>query len=435
MTSRRASLTRRSLLTGMGAAAVALPFLRNAPSAHAEDGAKRFVVFFSPNEPIDKAHWEPGAGFALHETMDALEPHKDKLLLIGDVRMHTRDKDGFGGGHVGIGHLLTGEINNPYGSDAAEFWAGGVSVNQLIAQRLGVSALTLGVRPGGANGNSRISYSAANEPVHPIDDPIKAFDQVLGDFTLPPDVLAERRAQQKSVLDAIAGQLDTLNGRLSGEDRQKLERHLDSIREVEKGLSGTGSISCEPTAPGGGVDHTTNANYPRTGRRQIDVLVQALACGVTQVGSLQLGNSGSSHSTPVWPDDGIDISVDEHNICHDYNTGKSAETTARRVELERFYYSQFAYLLQQLASYPEGTGTLLDNTLVLWGKPIGYNHSGKGMLFMLAGGAGGALQTGRYIERTEQAHNDLLVSCCNLMGFDDVTTFGDPEICTGAMAL
>ena len=146
MNLRPRTITRRSLLTGLGAAALAVPMLRNAPSAHADVFPKRFVVFFSPNEPIDKAHWAPGAGLALTDVMQPLEPHKDKLVLLGDLRMYTRDKDPFGGGHVGVGHLLTGEVNVPYGSENYEFWAGGISVDQLIAQRLGVDALTLGVR-------------------------------------------------------------------------------------------------------------------------------------------------------------------------------------------------------------------------------------------------------------------------------------------------
>ena len=82
----------------------------------------------------------------------------------------------------------------------------------------------------------------------------------------------------------------------------------------------------------------------------------------------------------------------------------------------------------------EGDGTLLDNTLVLWGKPIGRNHSGSELLFMLAGGAGGDLQTGRYLEAKDVPHNNLLVSCCQLMGLDD-QSFGDPDICTGALSL
>ena len=434
MNLRPRTITRRSLLGGLGAAAFALPMLRNLPSAHAAP-PKRFVVFFSPNEPIDKAHWEPGSGLALTEVMQPLTPHKDKLVLLGDLRMYTRDKDAFGGGHVGIGHLLTGEINVPYGSGNAEFWAGGISVDQLIAQRLGVDALTLGVRTGGANGNGRISYTGKNEPVHPIEDPLKAFEQVLGDYTLPPDVLAERRAQQKTVLDGLAGQLGSLSSKLGQDDRFKLEKHLDAIESLEASLQDGTGVTCNPVAPTGGYDPQSNADYPLTGRRHMDVLVNALACGVTQVGSIQLGNSGNSNVTPVWPDYGIDIPIDEHNIAHDYNSAQNATTIVRREALERFYYEQFAYLLDKLAGVEEGEGTLLDNTLVLWAKPIGENHNGENMLFMLAGGAGGALDTGRYLERTDKPHNDLLVTCCNLMGLDDIETFGDPEICTGALPL
>jgi uncharacterized protein DUF1552 len=434
MIAQRSTLRRRTVLGGLGLAAVTLPWLRSIPSANAADYPTRFVVFFSPNEPIDEGYWKPGADFALTEVMQSLVPFKQKLVLIGNMSMHTRDLDKFGGGHVGIGHLLTGEINIPYGTANYEFWAGGISVDQFIASELGVQPLTLAACPGGNNGNSRISYAGANQPVHPIEDPQKAFDSVLGDYTLPPDELAAMRAQRKIVLDSVAGQLGSLQGKLGRDDRQKLEMHLDSVRELEQGLAG-GTLSCNPTAPAGGFDYESNADYPITSRRHMDVLAQALACDVTRVASIQLGNTGGGNLTPQWPDFGVDINIDEHNIAHAYNQSATATDIARREAVERFYYEQFAYFLGKLDSIDEGGESLLDHTLVLWTKPIGYNHSGDKLLFILAGGANGALQTGRYLERANEPHNNLLVTCCNLMGLDHVESFGDPSICTGATSV
>jgi Protein of unknown function (DUF1552) len=433
MTRLSSKLSRRRLLTGMGAGALALPLLNRIPRAEAAGFPTRFVVFVSPNEPIEKKYWQPSNDLTLTDVMQPLQKHVEKLVLVGDMTMATRAADPFGGGHVGMGHLLTGHTNNPYGTQNAEFWAGGISVDQHIANALGVEALTLGARTGGNNGNGRISYSAADSPVHPTEDPQKAFDQILGDYTLPADELADVHAQRARVLDAVSGQLSGLKGKLGQDDWNKLEQHLAQIESLEASLGG-GSISCEPTAPPGGFDYASNADYPITARRHMDVLVQALACDVTRVGSIQLGTSGAGHLTPTWPDFGIDVSVDEHNIAHDYNSSPSGTNVTRREQLERFYYEQFAYLLDQLDAVPEGDGTLLDNTLVLWGKPIGKNHNGSQMLFMLAGGAGGALQTGRYLEANDVPHNNLLLSCCQLMGLDD-TSFGNPDFCTGALSL
>ncbi len=429
-------LNRRRLLCGLGAGSLALPFLSRMPSAHAQAFPKRFVVFVSPNEPIDKSHWDPGSNMSLTSVMQPLDPYKDKLVMLGDIRMTTRDKDPFGGGHVGMGHLLTGEVNNPYGSSNYEFWGGGKSVDQVIADALGVTALTLAARPGAANGNTRISYTGANQPVHPYEDPAKAFDQQLGDYTIPPDELAEIRAQRGTVLDAVAGQLQALRPRLARADRDKLEFHLERVRALEGALNGGGPLSCDmPQAPAGGFDYTSNADYPVTGRRQIDVLVQALACDSTRVATLQLGNSGAGNLTPTWPDYGVNVNIDEHNVAHNYNSDPTGTSRTNREAVERFYYGQFAYLLEQMDSIPEGTGTLLDNSLVLWAKPIGRNHKGTDMLFMLAGSSAGELTTGRYLERTDEPHNNLLVTCCNLMGLSGVTTFGDPDLCTGAVSV
>ena len=428
-------MNRRHFLAGLGAGAAALPLLSRLPSAHAQAFPTRFVVFFTPNEPIDPSYWEPGSGFSLTDVMQPLTQHKDKLLMIGHMKMETRDKDNFGGGHVGMGHLLTGEVNNPYGSGNPEFWAGGISVDQLIANELNVEAMTVAARPGGANGNTRISYSGANNPVHPIEDPLKAFDTFLGDYTIPVDDLAELRAQKRTVLDAVAGQLDRLKGKIAKADRGKLQLHLDRVRDIEASLTGNTTVSCSPTAPAGGFDYKANSDYPITGRRHMDVVAQALACDATRVATIQLGNSGGSNLTPSWPSYGIDSQTDEHNIAHNYNSNPSNANVNTRVALERFYYDQFAYFLDQLDSYEEGNGTLLDNTLVLWGKPIGRNHRGDDLLFMLAGGAGGQVQGGRYIERRDVPHNNLLTTCCQLMGLSQVTDFGDAEISSGPVSL
>jgi len=429
------NLTRRRLLTGLGATAATLPFLSTLTRAHAQSNPKRFVVFVTPNEPIGPDYWKPTGNFQLTEVMQPLEDWKQRLLMIGHVAMATRQKDNFGAGHVGYGHMLTGEINIPYGSHAQAFWAGGPSVDQVIAKHLGVEALTVAARPGTNNGNGRISYAAASQPVHPFTSPLKAFDSVLASYTLPEDELKELRAQKRTVLDAVHARTSSLRKRVSKADREKLELHLQRIEELESSLMNGGTFSCDPTTPDGGFDFDANGDYPITARRHMDVVAQALACGVTQVASIQLGNSGSGHATPRWPSFGIDTQIDEHNVAHNYNSDRTPANVSLREDLERFYYGQFAYLLKQLDSYPEGNGTLLDNTLVLWAKPIGKNHSGTDMLWMLAGGAGGALQTGRYIDRKDEPHNNLLTSCCHLMGKIDIQKFGDEEVCTGAMSL
>lgn len=438
--------SRRRFLGGAAASAMSLPFLSSllGRTARAADGAhaKRLVVFFTPNEPIGRDHWKPaGSGSAFPLTslpamMRGLEPHRDDLVLVGDLEMKTRDRETFGAGHVGIGHMLTGRTVLPYGTGAAEFWASGVSVDQHVATHLGVDALTLAARPGGSSGNSRISYTGANQPVHPLTRPDDAFDKLFADAALPPDELAALRARRLSVLDRVAGDLQGMRASLPGEARAKLDVHLDLVRDLEIKLTEDTTLSCEPTPIAGGIDYESNSAFPTTVRRQIDLMVQALSCGLTDVASLQLSSSGAGDLTPMWAEEGLDINLDCHTIAHDYNQSPGAASTERRVQLETFFFDMFAYLLDGLAAIPEGPdgGRLLDDTLVLWCKNLGYNHTGREMLYILAGGAGGALTTGRFVSFEGRPHNDLLVSICNLMGMDD-TSFGDPELCTGALPL
>ncbi|MCA9654787.1 MAG: DUF1552 domain-containing protein [Myxococcales bacterium] len=442
----RFSSSRRRFLGGACASALSLPFLSSlvSRSVRAADGmqAQRLVVFFTPNEPIDREHWKPaGSGdqFALTSLpamMSGLEPHRQDLLLLGDLEMRTRDIETHGAGHVGIGHLLTGRTVSPYGSGNAEFWASGISVDQHVAAARGVDALTLGARPGGSNGNCRISYTGANEPVHPRTRPDETFDSLFGDATLPADELAALRARRLSVLDRVTGDLQSLRPRLPGEARDKLDFHLELVRDLEQKLQDDTAMTCEPSPIAGGIDYDSNAAFPTTVRRQVDLMVQALACGITDVASLQLSNSGAGDLTPLWPEAGLDLNLDCHTIAHDYNQNRNATTVQRREQLETFFFDHFAYLLDALAAVPEGPdgGRMLDSTLVLWCKNLGYNHTGREMLFILAGGAGGALQTGRFVSLPGRSHNDLLVSVCQLMGLPD-TTFGDPELCDGALPL
>jgi hypothetical protein len=433
--------TRRWLLGGAGAAGLGLPFVGSLARAGAGDtSAKRLIVFCTPNEPIGRSYWKPpgeGNSFALTgmtPMMASLEPHMDKLLVVGDLELTSRFDDPHQGGHIGMGHLLVGRRVTELSPDEPDHWASGISVDQYIADARGVEALTLGVRVSGNDGNSRISYRGDSQPVDPQTRPDDVFDSLFADALLPAEELAALKARRLSVLDRVAGDLARVAPTLPTEARHKLDIHADMVRELELQIESDAVVDCDPTAPGE-MNYDDNANFPTAVRRQIDVMVQALGCGVSDVATLQLANSGASNITPLWPNEGIDINVDYHNIAHDFNQSPGGTITNRRVEMETFMFSLFAYLLQKLDEVPEGTGgTMLDNSVVLWMKPIGHNHRQDELLFMLAGSGAGQLQTGRFISFPEQPHNNLLVNLCNLMGLPD-TSFGDPDYCTGALEL
>lgn len=440
------SFTRRGFMRGAGlatAAGMGLPFLSSlgARAAGDEGRAKRLIIFCSPNEPIERSYWKPpgqGNEYALtglQPVMSSLEPHMQDLLLIGDLEMSSRLDDPHPGGHIGIGHLLIGRKTTPIGPNEGQQWGSGKSVDQYIGEKLGVDPLTLGVRVSGSNGNSRISYLGDSQPVTPITDPSVAFDNLFADALLPAEELAALKAQRLSVLDRVAGDLDRIKSRLPAEGRNKLEIHTSMIRDLELKIESDQVFDCDPTEPAE-IDYGSNANFPKAIRRQIDVMVQAMGCGITDVASIQLANSGASNITPIWPEEGIDINVDYHNIVHNYNNDpNNATIRSRREQVEAFFYRMFAYLLDQLKAVPEGDGTtMLDNSLVLWMKPIASKHRFTEYLFMLAGGANGQLNTGRFVSFSGKPHNDLLVNLCNMMGLDD-QSYGANAYCTGPLAL
>jgi hypothetical protein len=155
----------------------------------------------------------------------------------------------------------------------------------------------------------------------------------------------------------------------------------------------------------------------------------ALACDLTRVATLQWTNSAT---TKVFNFLGPDITEGHHPMAH--NGYADPANRERLTRISAFYAEQLAYLVAKLKSMPEGDGSVFDNTLIFWtNEHADGNHLRQGMPYVLAGSAGGALKTGRYVVQPKQvAHNDLLISLLHAMGVE-ATTFGDPEYCTGPL--
>ncbi len=442
-------IRRRRLLTGLGSALATVPFLRSIPSS-AGDGEfpRRLVFFYSPNDSMDRWCWEPNGGVdgsalagPLPTMLSPLDDFVDQLTIIGNMVMYTRDKETGPGGHVGMGHQLTGVINNPWANQTAEseFWAGGMSIDQYIADALGVQALTLAAMPYGNNGGCRISYRGADEPAHPHEDPIAAFDTIFGDLDQTPDEQLAYAQRQVRSLDRVAIELERLRPRLASEDRPKMDKHLEHLLALQHGLEAFAPADCSPVAPEASFTYNSSQDYPVTAQRHMDILAQALACGVTQVASIQNGNTGNAENYSggtSWPTEGIEFPVSQHVVAHDFEvTPDDPVFYERRLTIEQFYVRQYAYLLGRLRDIPEGDGSVLDNTMVVWTKGMGRGHVKDRLLYMIGGGKNiPGVGTSRYLNREGVPHNNLLVTLANLMGVE-LDTFGDPEICAGPVGL
>ena len=437
-------IDRRTFLQRAGGAALALPLLQ-LPARAQEAGPfpKRLVVFFTPNG-TKKELWSPPElsserDFTLGPLLSPLEALKQHLVVIDGVDMAAATA-GPGGPHQrGMASLLTGAViteGDFVGGDGRRAgWGGGISVDQYVAQKLQAStplgSIELGVRVLEAVPRGRIIYRGSEQPLPPENDPVSAFHRLFGRQEISPEEARRRLLRRQSVLDSVHGDFAALMTRVTRADKEKLERHASALRDLERRL---GTIAerpqgCGPQQPGPMGDVMSEDEFRDVLRAQTDLLVNALACDVTRVGSLQCSTAVNAARFTFL---GMNES-EGHALSH---AGDGHELMQDRWERMLLWYAeQFAYLLERLALVPEGDGTLLDNTLVLWGMEIsrGNSHALNDIPFILAGGAGGALETGRYLRYDSEPHNNLLVSVLNAMGIEDVS-FGDPRFCTGPLS-
>ena len=170
---------------------------------------------------------------------------------------------------------------------------------------------------------------------------------------------------------------------------------------------------------------SNNANYPMEITQMMDIATHILACDVTRVLTLQISR-GFSGITHTW----LGQTSPHHTMSHD-GVDRRTELTA----IDNWYAQQVAYLLGKLDAVNEGSGTLLDNTLIVWGRELGNTSHNMGRApFIMAGKAGGALRTGRFLNFDKQEHAKLLVSVAQLMGMSSLNSVGNRVMNSGPLA-
>lgn len=456
-------ITRRNFLRGAGGITVGLPFLPSLSRADCTAGTRRLVVLYQPQGMIME-EWHPtgvGTEFELSPILAPLEPHKQDLVVVSGLDNRVPMSFYNGGGHAGAGKaLFTGmplsqnmaadgsvlpESQQPVELDAFT-GAGGPSIDQVIATRMAAPTPheSLGFAVGRTDYHEAIAtfYAGRDEVLGLEPDPRAAFDRLFADFEPgEPSPLQRLRAARGSVLDAVADSYESTSSRLSATDRQRLDAHAQKIRELELrfGNGSGGGQGCglpEFSLPGG-YDPQHSDFDDVGGRAQIDNLVMALACDMTRVASLQF-MEGQDNRFP-WLGHPFPFQFDGwHGIFHIVPGGPTGRedpvVRAAMLDAMRWYTSMFGYLVQRLAETPDGDGTLLDSTLVVWASEFGDGdgHNTVDIPVVMAGNLCGALQTGRHLDFTGRSTNDLLVSILNLFGYDD-QSFGWAEACDGPL--
>jgi len=465
-------LSRRAMLRGATGVAIALPWLEimgheKTASAQSVTTAKRYLTVFQPGGTVtftdqngtvaSDRFWPTGTTDApvMNTINKPLAAIQKKLLFLQGLKMGPAST---GEQHQeGIVGLLTGSKQ----LNGADTYSGYASIDQVLANRFATAAtpytqptLEMAVRWATGKSHGRLSainslnfaYDGKHSPIEPRIDPQQIFKMFAN---LTPDTSGARAietARTKSVLDLLDKRYTKLAARLGAADKLKLQEHLDKIRKIELNLDtivqGT-SVCKAPTAvdtkgynpstglqssnDGSIVDTSTDALIPKVGQFMMDMMVMAMACDLTRVGTFQWTDTEAKHTFP-W------LNLNSHHHFYQHDGGFRPEECTK---IDTWYAEQHAYLLQAMDKVDMGGHTLLDESVVFFGSELSHpgNHRKDNMPFILAGNGGG-LKTGRHLKfpAGQRTSNDLLVAILNLFG-DPRTTYGEPGFNHGALSL
>ncbi|MFO0548862.1 MAG: DUF1552 domain-containing protein [Polyangiaceae bacterium] len=448
------ALGRRRFLAGLGGGLALAPFIPLLDS-QAGPGAplpKRLVFFFSSNGTIYES-WLPTmerGELTLSPILAPLEKFKSKLLVVdGLCHKVVLDKGQNTGHAAGMNTALTGryikvgDFSHPLLS-----FATGISLDQYLAPKISgdtkLKSLECGVSVELFSLEfASLSYGGPHAPRPPESSPYVVFDRLFRNFSGPkssgptPEELA-RLSDRQSVLDSVSKNLSLVQANLPGEDRVKLEAHLDAVRGIEQSLTtGRGEAAadvCGKPSLTPKVDVWVNDHIPEVAKMQMDLLVMALACDLTRVGTVQFGHAGAQHRFN-WL--GAEFKKDPELSAADQAKGfhalahREAEATSRAklVRINAWYAQQLAYLLGKLDAIPERGGTMLDHTVVVWVNELGTgSHSHERLPWVIAGNSDKYFKTGQLVSFPGEPHNRLLLSLSHAMGVED-EVFGDPDYC------
>jgi Protein of unknown function (DUF1552) len=433
-------LSRRTLLRGTGAA-VSLPWLQ--AFGQSAKFPTRLVIVFSANGSIYNS-WKPTgseSNFTLSRILKPLEPYKSKLLILDGVDCESANHGPGSNGHdLSMGHLLTGTELVPGPQGAGDFGhlvdgsAGGPSIDQHIAAQLNPDTafrtLELGVQAQNIFMPlpSRMVYKGRFQALQADNDPSHVFNRLFSSLNVDPGGLARMKAKRQLVIDNVKGDLTSLKTKLGVDDQRTLTSHMEAIAAIEQRLKATAStLSCTKPA----ATTSTGGDYRATSGLQIDMLTSALACDLTRIATLQFSTAQSGATFP-W----LNFTEYHHELSHAGDGDASAQE--KLIQINEWYASQFALLLQKMDAVKEGPNneSLLDHSVVLWVNELGKGntHDHNNIPVVMAGGANKFFRTGRFLTFPGKVpHNNLFVSVQNAMGVPS-NTFGNPAYCSGPLA-
>jgi hypothetical protein len=455
-------MNRRKFLLGALGATVALPFLEtfaprraqasqddvppfaifcrqaNGVQQQTDDEPERFWPSFGPG-PITKDKLGGDTDRALSELGD----YAERLVLVKGVHFNF---PGNGCGHSGGGNqcLTAAQVSDmPSGNESL---AMSESIDNRIQRELGkqgVEPLTLYVGQKYGYLDEVLSYRGPKDLRGAENNPYNAYQALFGLSGVDPAKLEELRQRRQSVNDLVREQMQDLLARkdLSKTDRDRLDLHFSSIRDLEIGIVCGLSDGDVANLQMMSANATNDDYFETVAKLQMDILSLAVACGVVRAATLQFGSGNA----------GVELTIDgvkqksyhkiSHRIDSDGATGDPIPgADILHHKIDRIHARLFKYLLDKLDAVPLKSGTLLDAGVAVWLNDLGEKyHSYNNVPFILAGGCKGALKTGQYIDYGQVTNNRVLstigaaVGCKNASG-QPLDDFGDPSLPKGVLS-
>ncbi len=437
MTFSNKSLSRRTLLRGLGTA-IALPVLDSMVPALRAAAAKgsgaapvRMSFVYVPNGIIMK-DWTPvgvGADFALSPVLKPLEAYRDKTLILSGLAHKNGRALGDGpGDHARAGAtFLTGV--HPKKTEGADI-KNGISADQVAAQAIGhltkFPSLELTLEGGGMVGNCDSGYSCAysnsiswrNEtsPLAPEVNPRAVFERLFGDGEFfDRDTRLKMSRQDRSILDFVRDDTSALQRELGKSDQRKLDEYLYSIREIERRIQASEKQTRE------GNDSQSNPQIPKPAgipvtfeehaKLMFDLQVVAFQTDSTRVITCMMGREGSNRTYRS-----IGVPEAHHGLSHHLNNPEKIEKISK---INVHHAELFAYFIGKMASTPDGDGTLLDHSMIVYGSSLsdGNQHLHHDLPVALVGGGNGTVKGGRHVRyKSETPMTNLFLSMLDRAG-------------------
>ena len=401
------AISRRNLLRA-GGVCLGLPWLETlqAWGAPVQAPPRRLAYLYIPNG-VNVAQWWGTASDpqTLSPTLSPLAAMRDQITVIRGLNHEqaTPGPDGGGDHSRATAVYLTGvRPKKTGGSDIRN----GISIDQLIARQIGRTTRlpSLELSTDGARTTGRcdsgyscayqfnLSWASPTKPVPAEQNPRAAFERLFGaaEDGQTEGSAAARRQQRRSVLDFVLDDAQSLSRELSGPDREKLDQYLSSVRDVEQ------RIERAEQTPLVTSDQQRPTGIPESYRDHIqamfDIITLAFQTDATRMVTFTLANDGSNRAFPE-----IGVPEAHHQLSHHRGNPTTLEKIAK---IDHFYVEQFARFLTRLQAIPEGTGNLLDASMIVYGGCIseGNQHLHSNLPIVLAGGGGGTLQPGKRLD-------------------------------------